>query len=126
MGSWGVLKSSFFLKMWLENEKKYQEECAKNYFSRIFKKSLKKLWKTDVAALASNGIGFCKSRVIGVDNPSVCLQIILQVPALSLVHTAYNEHLLLKGGPHRIIGHRGGTDDQGPKQSGRNVSLASP
>lgn len=126
MGSWGVLKSSFFLKMWLENEKKISGRMCQNYFSRIFKKSLKKLWKTDVATLASDGVGFCKSRVIGVDNPSVCFQIILQVPALSLVHTAYNEHLLLKVGPHHIIGHRAGTDDQGPKQSGRNVSLASP
>lgn len=126
MGSWGVLKSSFFLKMWLENEKKISGGMCQNYFSRIFKKSLKKLWKTDVATLASDGVGFCKSRIIGVDNPSVCLQIILQVPALSLVHTAYNEHLLLEVGPHHIIGHRGGTDDQGPKQSGRNVSLASP
>lgn len=76
--------------------------------------------------LASDSIGFCKSGVITVDNPSVCLQIILQVPALSLVHTAYNEHLLLESGPHCIIGHHGGTDDQGSKQSRRNVSLAGP
>lgn len=107
-------------------KKNIRKNVPKIIFQGFFKKSLKKLWKTDVATLASNGVGFRKSRIIGVDNPSVCLQIILQVPALSLVHTAYNEHLLLKGGPHRIIGHRGGTDDQGPKQSGRNVSLAGP
>lgn len=107
MGSWGVLKSSFFLKMWLENEKKYQEECAKIIFQGFLKNHLKNCEKTDVAALASDGVGFRKSRIIGVDNPSVCLQIILQVPALSLVHTAYNEHLLLEVGPHHIIGHRG-------------------
>lgn len=123
MGSWGVFKFFFFLKMWLENEKKYQEECVKNYFLRIFKKLFKKLWKIDVVIFVFDGVGFCKFWIIGVDNFSVCFQIIFQVLVLSFVYIVYNEYFLLEGGFYCIIGYCGGIDDQGFKQFGWNVLL---
>ena len=74
----------------------------------------------------SDGVDLGKLRIAGIDDPRVGTQVVLQVPAPSLVKAAHHEHVLLESGFRGVGRDRTGTDDQRAEQPGGHIPGACP
>ena len=76
--------------------------------------------------LASDGVDLGKLRIAWIEDLRVGAQVVLQVPALSLVKAAHHEHVLLESGLRGVGRDRTGTDDQRAEQPGGHIPGAGP